>query len=133
MSTLVRRIFAPYRSTRIDWPSGWYFEWVLDWRLIGVGLDVSLGSESTEGWEYGVDLQLGPLYLDGGVCVRRKTREPVQYPPLDVWKLILRLAPKTRLSKLADALHEQNYCLDMRVPGSVSQLSERADGSEQKA
>ena len=57
-----------YRSHRVDWPSGWYAEYVLDWCMWGVCLEASFGSESIYGHEYGIDIQFGPLYLDAGFC-----------------------------------------------------------------
>ena len=68
------RIFTPYRFHRIDWRSGWYVEWTLDWHLVGFCAELSFGSESIYGYEYGFDLQLGPWYLECGFC-RSHVRE----------------------------------------------------------
>lgn len=65
----MNRLLTPYRMVRYDWPSGWYFEWKWNWALVGFALEVSLGNEGPYGYEHGVDLQFGPLYVDGGICV----------------------------------------------------------------
>lgn len=75
------RILTPYRMTRYEWPSCWFFEWSLDWTLVGFCVEVSLGNEGYYGHEYGVDFQLGPLYVEGGFCRKFTLLHPQRNDP----------------------------------------------------
>src|SRR5688572_4211223 len=56
-------------SARKEWSNGWFYEWDLNWRHLGVCLEISIGYEHWDivhgnGWsDYSIDVQLGPLYV----------------------------------------------------------------------